>query len=61
MAPIDHRYHALDSHIIGFTLWEVGFPAEPELLELAANFLQELPVDDYPYVAEHIRHHLAGV
>jgi len=20
----DHAYHALDSHIMGFTLWEVG-------------------------------------
>jgi AcrR family transcriptional regulator len=54
-----HAYHALDSHIIGFTLWEVGFPAETELLDLAATFLEQLPVDEYPYLAEHIQHHLA--
>ncbi len=51
-----HGYHALDSHIIGFTLWEVGFP--DELADLAATFLRQLPVEQYPYLAEHIEAHL---
>jgi len=34
-----------------------SFDAE-ELPELAANFLRELPVDEYPYVAEHIKQHM---
>jgi AcrR family transcriptional regulator len=54
-----HAYHALDSHITGFTLWQVSltFSAE-DLPELGAAFLRELPVDDYPYLAEHVEQHL---
>ncbi len=53
-----HAYHALDSHITGFTLWEASFPAVEELRDLAATFLRELPVDEYPYLAEHVEQHL---
>ena len=53
-----HAYHALDSHITGFTLWEASFPAAEELRDLAATFLRELPVDEYPYLAEHVEQHL---
>jgi AcrR family transcriptional regulator len=54
-----HAYHALDSHIIGFTLWVVSFSFDPDdLPELASNFLRELPLDKYPYLAEHIEQHM---
>jgi AcrR family transcriptional regulator len=55
-----HAYHALDSHITGFTLWQVSFqfPAEG-VAEIGATFLRRLPVDDFPYLAEHIEQHLA--
>jgi AcrR family transcriptional regulator len=57
-----HAYHALDSHITGFTLWQVSFPFDTaeELADLAEGFLRELPAGDYPYVAEHAEQHLAG-
>ena len=51
-----HAYHALDSHITGFTLWQVGFP--DNLPELAATFLRELRLEEYPYLAEHAEQHL---
>ena len=37
-----HAYHALDSHITGFTLWQVSMPFETkeELVDLAEGFLQ---------------------
>jgi AcrR family transcriptional regulator len=56
-----HAYHALDSHIMGFTLWQVSFPFETreELLDLAEDFLKEIPADEYPYVIEHAQEHLA--
>ena len=54
-----YAYHALDSHITGFTLWQASFPASDELRVLATNVLSDLPEDEFPYVAEHIRHHLA--
>ena len=56
-----HAYHALDSHITGFTLWQVSMPFETkaELLDMAQDFLQQIPADEYPYVIEHAEQHLA--
>lgn len=55
-----HAYHALDSHIMGFTLWAANFPDTEELADLGAAFLQNFPVDEYPYLAEHIEQHVDG-
>ncbi len=56
-----HAYHALDSHITGFTLWQVNMPFETkaELLDMAEVFLRQIPADEYPYVIEHAEQHLA--
>jgi AcrR family transcriptional regulator len=55
----DHAYHALDSHIAGFTLWLVSLDVDDETLPgLAANFATELPEGEYPYVIEHLHEHL---
>jgi hypothetical protein len=56
----DHAYHALDSHIMGFTLWVVGMDlgSDEDLAALAANFLAELPRDELPHLAEHVEQHL---
>jgi AcrR family transcriptional regulator len=59
----DHAYHALDSHIMGFTLWEVGISLGLTRLGLQgsiARFLQELDIDEYPHLAEHAEQHLKG-
>jgi AcrR family transcriptional regulator len=55
-----HAYHALESHITGFTLWVANFPFETheELAELAEAFLREIQLDEYPYFVEHARWHL---
>jgi AcrR family transcriptional regulator len=54
-----HAYHAVESHIMGFTLWLVGMALEAEKRpDLAASFLQGLPRDRFPYLAEHIGTHL---
>jgi len=55
-----HGYHALDSHIMGFTLWQGNFPATEALADLAADFIRELPADQYPDLAEHIGQHIDG-
>ena len=56
----DHAYHALDSHIMGFTLWQVGMNlgSEEDLKQMAGQFLAQLSVDDFPHLAEHIEQHL---
>ena len=55
----DLAYHALESHIAGFTLWagQLKVTAQ-ELPALAADFLEEIGADDYPYVVEHVHEHL---
>ena len=53
----DHAYHALDSHIIGFTLWHAGYStalrADPQLT--AASFEELLA--GHPYLIEHAGQH----
>jgi len=54
-----HAYHALDSHIMGSTLWEAGYSAVKEdVADLAQTLLRELPIDEYPYFAEHVEQHV---
>jgi len=54
-----HAYHALDSHIMGSTLWETGYSAANEDDAVAAlAFFRELPIDQYPYFAEHVNQHI---
>ena len=54
-----HAYHALDSHIIGSTLWAAGvgkvMKTKPDFVQ---TFVRELPVDEYPDFAEHVQQHL---
>ena len=50
----------MDSHIIGSTLWEVGYSDGSEGLEdYASAFLRTLREDEYPYLAEHVRQHMS--
>ena len=55
-----HAYHALDSHITGFTLWMVNMPfdSREELLDMAQEFIPRIPADRFPYVIEHANEHL---
>lgn len=56
----DHAYHAPDSHIIGFTLWEAGYSAGmAQIPDFGPTFLRNLGLEDYPYLAEHAAQHLA--
>ncbi|HYI65779.1 MAG TPA: TetR/AcrR family transcriptional regulator C-terminal domain-containing protein [Candidatus Limnocylindrales bacterium] len=56
----DHGYHALESHIMGFTLWEVGMAlgSAEELAGKATAFLRVLEREQLPYIAEHVDQHL---
>jgi hypothetical protein len=53
-------YHALDSHILGFTIWQLGhtLPADtpPDFIE---TLLRQLDPDTYPYLLEHVAVHMA--
>ena len=54
-----YAYHALDSHIVGSTLWESGFSADPDLLKTAKSFAQAAS-DTFPHVVEHARQHFVA-
>lgn len=57
-----HAYHALDSHILGFTLWQLGHGIvdTEQLKELAAEFFRTYPPEDYPHLHEHAQQHFEG-
>jgi len=54
----DHAYHALDSHVTGFTLWQVGISAGLERFGPVADFMESVDTAGMPHLAEHIRQHL---
>ena len=53
-----HAYHALDSHIIGCTLWQAGYSSNKDLEDVAKKFVPTA-LRDYPYLAEHAQQHFA--
>jgi AcrR family transcriptional regulator len=62
-----HAYHALDSHILGFTLWQLGHTMpggrprirnKEELAVFLATLVPTFSPDDYPYLLEHAEVHL---
>jgi AcrR family transcriptional regulator len=55
----DHAYHAIDGHIMGFTLWEIGITTGLARLEGGVPaFLETFDGETYPWMAEHIQEHL---
>jgi AcrR family transcriptional regulator len=56
----DLAYHALDSHILGFTLWQAGYTSAFKDLppDFATTFLRDLSIEDYPHLADHVAYHL---
>jgi AcrR family transcriptional regulator len=57
-----HAYHSIDSHVFGFTLWELGHSAPVTLTdELLQNYLSLLDPGVFPNLAEHAAQHLRGL
>ena len=58
-----HVYHALDSHIVGSTLWEGGYRQWAKKVDLdavAKAVFELLPRDEHPYFYEHVQQHVSG-
>ena len=54
-----HAYHALDAHIIGFSLWASTHGKMPEHIEDARAWFEEMiPVATLPHLHEHGLQHL---
>ncbi len=52
-------YHALDSHILGFTIWELGhaLPANAPA-DFLDTLMRQLDPDTFPYLMEHAGIHM---
>jgi AcrR family transcriptional regulator len=52
-------YHALDSHILGFTIWQLGHAlpvdAPPDFID---NLVRQLKPDTFPFLMEHAAVHM---
>jgi AcrR family transcriptional regulator len=52
-------YHAIDSHILGFTLWELGHRIPDDSSgELLGSFIRQFDYASYPFLGEHLLEHL---
>ena len=59
-----HAYHAINSHILGYTFWELGHSMAANSLGggedfavAAQRFLQSLPAHEFEHLIEHARQH----
>jgi AcrR family transcriptional regulator len=54
-----HAFHILGAYIQGVTEQHLSFPYKgEELAGMATRFLETLPAEDFPYLAEHIVQHI---
>lgn len=56
---LDRAFHTIEDHILGHAQQALGFPLDQdEIKAMGEQFLRSFPVDEYPDLAAHIRHHL---
>ena len=56
---IYRAYHVLEGYTLGYALQQGEFPYRgAELEQLAARFLRDFPIQDYPDLATHVEQHL---
>jgi AcrR family transcriptional regulator len=53
-----YGYHALDSHAVGFTMWELGHAVPDNAV--VEELLRQIESGAYPYLLEHARQHDAN-
>lgn len=52
-------FHAITTHVLGFTLQKLDFPVDRrDLSNVASGFLAKMSTGDHPYFAEHVQHHI---
>jgi hypothetical protein len=57
-----HAYHSIDSHVLGFTLWELGHSIPVDQTdELVQSYLSLLTPGVFPHLTEHATQHLRGL
>lgn len=58
IAMAAHAFSLLDSYLYGFVMQELSMPfdGKPAIEDMAGTYLQQVPVDAYPYLAEMFGH-----
>jgi len=52
-------YHAIDSHILGFTLWELGHTIPDDSSgEFLETFIRQFDYASFPFLGEHLLEHM---
>jgi AcrR family transcriptional regulator len=59
---LDLAYHALDSHILGFTLWEAGYTQGMRTMPDGGfeEIARAIGLDAYPHLRDHAAWHFSG-
>lgn len=52
-----HAFHAVDLYVVGHVRQDVNFDLGDDLEVVAARFLEQTPVEEYPYLIEHFEQH----
>ena len=55
-----YGYHALDSHAVGFTMWELGHQVPESENAAVEELVRQIESGAYPYLLEHAREHDTG-
>jgi AcrR family transcriptional regulator len=56
-----HAYHAFDSFVVGFTMWQIGYEHTSQVDDEAVErVLGSLPASEFPHLIEHARQHVTG-
>ncbi|MBI4936113.1 MAG: TetR/AcrR family transcriptional regulator [Actinobacteria bacterium] len=56
-----HGFHAVNNHVLGYTLQRLGMGLEgTDLEDKARDFMAGLDADTYPFMVAHIHEHLDG-
>ena len=58
-----HGFHAVNNHVLGYTLQEIGMTranAGPDPTAKAHEFLDGISAETYPYTVAHVQQHLNG-
>ena len=56
-----HGFHAVNNHVIGYTMQELGMMAAVSEREDAATvYLESLSADEHPFTIAHVQQHLDG-
>jgi AcrR family transcriptional regulator len=59
-SAVDMGFHAITTHVQGFTLQQLSFGNAGDVDDAATRFLRQVPEEEFPRFTGHVRYHLEG-